>query len=105
MLDFRGVPAELLRNVAEVRAVLYAAAEAGRCTVLGERFHQFSPEGVTGILLLAESHLSMHTWPERLACSLDAYTCGESVRMDALEESLLGSLRPLKVSRRFVVRS
>lgn len=55
---------------------LTAALHASGATVLAQRVHQFSPHGVTAIWLLAESHLSVHTWPEeRLAC-IDLFTCG-----------------------------
>ena len=55
---------------------LLEAAKAGQATVVDSRIHEFSPQGVTGILLLTESHLSIHTWPEKAYAAIDFYTCG-----------------------------
>ncbi|MEM0963535.1 MAG: adenosylmethionine decarboxylase, partial [Bacteroidota bacterium] len=52
------------------------ACRAAGATVLGAQFHQFQPEGVTGIVLLSESHASVHTWPEAGLVTLDVFTCG-----------------------------
>ena len=61
------------------RALLEAAAEAG-ATVVGELFHKFSPVGVTGIVCIAESHISIHTWPEHAYAAVDIFTCGEKFK-------------------------
>lgn len=66
----------LLQRVEPLRAVLLAAAHDSGATVLADRFHQFEPQGVTGVLLLAESHLSIHTWPEEGLVTVDIFTCG-----------------------------
>lgn len=56
---------------------MIAAAQAARATIVGERFHHFSPQGVSGVILLAESHLSIHTWPEHGYAALDLFTCSD----------------------------
>ncbi len=56
--------------------MLDAAEETG-ATVIGEIFHQFSPQGVTGVVAIAESHLCIHTWPEYGYAAVDIFTCGE----------------------------
>ena len=61
------------------RALLDAADEAG-ATVVGELFHKFSPVGVTGIVCIAESHISIHTWPEHAYAAVDIFTCGEKFK-------------------------
>lgn len=53
------------------------AAKDADMEILSSHFHQFEPQGVTGILLLSTSHLSIHTWPEEGYASLDFYTCGD----------------------------
>ena len=55
------------------------AQDAG-AHVIGESFHQFSPQGVTGILAIAESHISIHTWPEYGYAAADIFTCGSGFR-------------------------
>ncbi len=57
--------------------MLRAAEETG-ATVVGKIFHQFSPQGVTGVVAIAESHLCIHTWPEFSYAAVDIFTCGEN---------------------------
>lgn len=67
---------EPLRHAPLWRELLPAACRAAGATVLGVTVHQFEPEGVTGVVLLAESHASVHTWPEAGLATLDVFTCG-----------------------------
>ena len=68
--------AQHLQDCAAIEAVLHTAALACGATVLQGRFHTFSPSGgVTGVLLLAESHISIHTWPERHFAAVDLFMC------------------------------
>ena len=60
-----------------LRSTLHAAAGAGGATVVGEAFHVFANGAVTGALLLAQSHLSVHTWPELLLANVDLLSCGD----------------------------
>jgi S-adenosylmethionine decarboxylase len=69
--------AAVLVDVDGIAATLRSAAQAGDVTVLGETFHVFPNGAVTGILLLAQSHLSIHTWPELLAANVDLLTYGD----------------------------
>ena len=57
---------------------MLAAAEQVGATVIDHIFHQFSPQGVTGVVAIAESHLCVHTWPEYGYAAVDIFTCGES---------------------------
>jgi len=58
-----------------LRAACLAAARMAGLTVVGDAFHQFEPQGVTGTVLLAESHLAIHTWPECGFVTVDVYVC------------------------------
>ena len=69
--------AAVLTDADELRAVLHAAADAGGATVVGEEFYVFPNGAVTGVLLLAQSHLSIHTWPELGLANVDLLTCGD----------------------------
>lgn len=71
---------EALNDEAYVRASVEEAARVSRSTLLQLTSHPFEPQGVTAVALLAESHLSVHTWPEYGYAAVDIFTCGEQVR-------------------------
>ena len=84
MLECKHYTAELYRADAKklndevfVRRALIEAAEQAKATLIEVRTHAFHPQGVTGFALLAESHISIHTWPEHCYAAVDAFTCGE----------------------------
>jgi S-adenosylmethionine decarboxylase len=76
LAEFYGCERELLDDVAFVRTMLIAAAEEVGATLVAEAFHRYEPQGVSGTLLIAESHLSVHTWPEHAYVAVDIFTCG-----------------------------
>lgn len=77
LAEYHGCDVGLLGDVDGVRALLEAAARAAGATVVQSVFHRFSPQGVTGVVVLEESHLSVHTWPETGYAAADLYTCGD----------------------------
>ena len=82
---------DLLRDV-----MLKAAIDCG-AVVLGDSFHRFSPQGVSGVVVIAESHISIHTWPEFGYAAVDVFTCGTTVNPEKAAEVLiekLGSKNP-----------
>jgi S-adenosylmethionine decarboxylase len=76
-LDVRVVDAAVLRDRNGLRTILYEAAQLGGATVVGEEFCVFPNGAVTGVLVLAQSHLSIHTWPERSLANVDLLSCGD----------------------------
>jgi S-adenosylmethionine decarboxylase len=76
-LDARVRDEAVLSDRDRLRAILYEAARLGGASVLGERFCVFSNGGVTGVLVLAQSHLTIHTWPERSLANVDLLSCGD----------------------------
>jgi S-adenosylmethionine decarboxylase len=75
-LDARVVDAAVLTDPERLRAILYEAAQLGGATVVGEEFCVFPNGAVTGVLVLAQSHLSIHTWPEHSLANVDLLSCG-----------------------------
>lgn len=77
--------AEALADLDHVRHTLIAAAQAAGATVLGHDFHHFQPNGgVSGVVVLAESHISIHTWPEARFAAVDVFMCGTCDPEDTL---------------------
>ncbi|MFY3550954.1 adenosylmethionine decarboxylase [Achromobacter insolitus] len=104
LADFRGVPPDLLTDAQGLERDLIAAAEAAGARVLSAHFHHFGDgAGVTGVVLLSESHISVHTWPEHRFAALDIFMCG-SARPELALEHLRARLTPETVRETTVAR-
>lgn len=75
--EFSGCDPASLSDVKGIHAMMIGAAKAARATIMESAFHRFEPQGVSGTVILAESHLSIHTWPEKGYAAMDFYTCGD----------------------------
>ena len=91
---------EALNSTDAVGEIMLRAAAAARTTVVSHSFHQFSPHGVTGVVLIKESHIAVHTWPEYGYCAVDIFTCGKTTDGNAAIEVI----REAFSSGRHVVR-
>lgn len=80
LLDLKECNPEVLDDLNYIRQSMISAAEESGATIVGEKFHKFSPIGVTGILAIAESHLCIHTWPEHSYAAVDIFTCGDGFK-------------------------
>lgn len=100
--DFWG--ARYLGNVKQLERVICLAVEASRATLLHIHLHRFEQgNGVTGVALLAESHISMHTWPERHYAAFDIFMCGESnpqAALQVLRQELMPTCEEIRDIRR-----
>jgi S-adenosylmethionine decarboxylase len=94
----------VLTNGERLRAILYSAAEAGDVTVLGEEFCVFDNGAVTGVLVLAQSHLSIHTWPEFALANVDLLSYGR-VRGGAVMRRIGSSLDAERVNVSCMLRA
>lgn len=83
---------EKLSNNSKVANILVEAARLGRATIVQKYFHEFSPHGLTGVLVIAESHISIHTWPELGYCAVDVFSCGNKVLHDVIHGFLKAQL-------------
>jgi S-adenosylmethionine decarboxylase len=104
LLDAHGIAPERLSDAAGIEEVLRGAAAAAGATALFAHFHAFGVgQGVTGVLLLMESHISIHTWPEHGYAALDIFMCGHA-RPERAAEHLLAALAPTSHALRDVAR-
>lgn len=76
VVEYLGCDALVLDSLEHVRELMERAANAAQMTIVTSVFHRFEPQGVTGVVVLEESHLSIHTWPEIGYAAVDSYTCG-----------------------------
>jgi S-adenosylmethionine decarboxylase len=104
LADLRGVDPALLRDAAAIDALLRRAALAAGARILHGHFHRFGAGGgVTGVLLLAESHVSIHTWPESGFAAVDIFMCG-SARPRVALEVIEAELKALSCELRTIAR-
>ena len=76
-LDLYDCTAGILSTPADSERILNEAARRMKATIVGSHFHAFSPHGVSGVVVIAESHLTVHTWPEHNFAAVDVFSCGE----------------------------
>lgn len=76
LVEYHGCNRALLDDPKSVEALMRIAAEAAGVTIVASVFHPFAPQGVSGVVVIEESHLSIHTWPEHGYASVDFFTCG-----------------------------
>lgn len=79
LVEFTGCNADVLNDVSAIEKSMISAAQIAGATVISSNFHHFSPWGVSGVVVIQESHLAIHTWPEYQYASVDLFTCGETV--------------------------
>ena len=104
LLDMWDCRDELLSNADALVALIRRAAEAAGGTVIDVRSHSFGPWGVTAVALLAESHVSIHTWPEAHYAAVDAYTCGRSMNPASAARVFIDALHPVEVREQTIER-
>ncbi|AEC51738.1 S-adenosylmethionine decarboxylase proenzyme [Pyrococcus sp. NA2] len=77
IVEAAGCDPEIIGDADKIREIFLEAARRGNMEVKASYFFKFSPMGVSGVVIVAESHISVHTWPEKGYAALDVYTCGE----------------------------
>ncbi|HPW68473.1 MAG: adenosylmethionine decarboxylase [Desulfomonilia bacterium] len=92
LAEYYDCDAEVLNNARKIEKHLNDAALEAGATIVSSAFHTFNPHGVSGFVVIAESHLSIHTWPEYGYAAVDIFTCGDTVdpwkAFDLLKETL-----------------
>ena len=92
LAEFYDCNPNILNNVQIIETVMTEAAVTCGATVVEKRFHHFSPYGVSGVVIISESHLAIHTWPEFGYAAVDLFTCGDSCDPKAAYDYLLEKL-------------
>ena len=96
---------EKLNDESFLRCTLNRAAKLAKATVLNLISNKFEPQGVTAIALLAESHISIHTWPESNYSAVDIFTCGQNMLPELASEYLIEALNAEEHSLRVIERN
>lgn len=77
-----------INDVSYVESAMLEATKASHATIVSHTFHKFSPYGVSGVVVIAESHVAIHTWPEYNYAAVDIFTCGETIDPWIIQETL-----------------
>jgi len=96
---------EKLNDESYLRCILNRASKLANATVLNLISNKFEPQGVTAIALLAESHISIHTWPESKYSAVDIFTCGKNMMPEVASQYLIESLIAKEHSLRIIERN
>ncbi len=97
LLDLRECDDKRLDDLEFIQTTLVESARLAQATIVGHTFHKFSPQGVTGVVAIAESHICIHTWPEYNYAAVDIFTCGDTVDPQFIAKYIsesLGSRNP-----------
>ena len=101
-------PADILERTTQLEAQCVQACRDAGMQVVGQQFYQFEPSGVTGAVLLAESHLAIHTWPETGNVTLDIYVCNyqedNSHKAQRLYDLMIALLKPERTLAKSIER-
>ncbi len=79
LCEVNGCKGEMLDDIKDVERVMVTAALTAGAEIREVAFHKFSPQGVSGVVVISESHLAIHTWPELGYAAVDVFTCGDTV--------------------------
>jgi len=93
ILELEGCPESSLNDLETVRRVMTRAVKASGATMIQPFFHEFAPQGVSGVVIISESHFSIHTWPEYGYAAVDVFTCGDQIDMDVAAATIRRGLR------------
>ena len=80
LIELRDCNPEILKSLEKVRKILISAAKEAKATIINNSFHEFNPFGISGVVVIAESHLTIHTWPEYGYAAVDIFTCGDIIK-------------------------
>ena len=104
LAEFSGCDRVLLNDLPAIEAILKEAARQSRATIVDTVFHRYNPHGLSGVVVIAESHISIHTWPEYGYAAADFFTCGEQVDPWKACRYMQDKLRCQNLSTREVAR-
>lgn len=79
---------DVINDVSKIESMLLEATRRSNASIISHNFHKFSPHGISGTVVIAESHVAIHTWPEYGYAAVDIFTCGETIDPWVIQEYL-----------------
>jgi S-adenosylmethionine decarboxylase proenzyme len=93
LVEYYGCSSDQLKSPPFIEAIMLEAARRSKATIVSSHFHHFNPHGVSGVIVIAESHLTIHTWPEHRYAAVDLFTCGKRLEPQLAFEYLSEALQ------------
>ncbi len=103
LVEYSGCEPDILNDVGRIQDLMNRAARAAQTNIVASMFQPFEPTGVSGVVVVEESHLSIHTWPEHHYAAVDFFTCGDGLPEKA-HEVLKAGLQAQQYEMLFVTR-
>ncbi len=89
LIELKDCNPKILEDLESVQTILVDAAKKANATIINVNFHKFSPFGVSGVVVIAESHLAIHTWPEYKFAAVDVFTCGDTIKPEVAAQYII----------------
>ena len=89
LIELKDCNPSILMNLQKVTDAMVSAAKEAKATIVDVSFHEFNPFGISGMVVIAESHLSIHTWPEYSYAAVDIFTCGDIIKPEVAAQYLI----------------
>ena len=89
LLELFDCDSDAINNLEAVKSALVEAAKRAQATIVDVVFHEFNPFGVSGVVVITESHLSIHTWPEYRYAAVDIFSCGDMLKPEVAARYLV----------------
>ena len=99
LLDYHDCDSAVLDDLDRLRTALVEAVRRSGATLVTQVFHRFNPHGISGVIVIAESHVALHTWPEHGCAAVDIFSCSERMDCDIVEKLLREAFRAKRVVR------
>lgn len=104
LIELKDCEKDCLAEVEQVAKAMEGAVDASGATQVESRFHQFNPYGVSGVIIIMESHFTIHTWPEYAYAAVDIFTCGDLINTEKAVHFLQKAFGAQEVSTQLVER-
>jgi S-adenosylmethionine decarboxylase proenzyme len=98
LVEFYDCDKNVLNDEKLIRSIMLEGVRRSQATIVTDAFHCFSPHGVSGVVVIAESHVAIHTWPEHGYAAVDVFTCGETIDPWVIQQYLQDGFRAGSVS-------
>lgn len=93
LVEYYDCEPDIINNRDRVREIMLNAAECAKATIVTDVFHTFSPHGVSGVVVIAESHVAIHTWPEHGYAAVDIFSCSPNLNRTMIQNHLEKAFR------------